>query len=52
LSGNPVFKKSTFHCSVRPDLTHYSGVDNVFCVDKVEGYGLKFFDSDCEYIVY
>ena len=34
---------------VGPHPAHHSGVDNVFCVDKVEDSGLKFFGSDCKH---
>ena len=37
------------HSGVRPHPAHHSGVDNVFCVDKVEDSGLKLFGNDCEH---
>jgi len=40
------------HGGVSPHPTHYSGVGLCLLRGQVEGYGLKFFGSDCEYIVY
>ena len=40
------------HGGVSPHPTHYSGVGLCLLRGQVEGYGLKFSGSDCEYIVY
>jgi hypothetical protein len=41
---------NTNHSGVWGCILHIiEALDNVFCVDKVEDSGLKFFGSDCEY---